>query len=61
MVATQGVSEPVPRAAALDRPTAMRLAETEYGRYLAMLCGLKPADWLARTDCPEWDVRAGGR
>jgi len=58
MVATKGVSEPAPRAAALDRPTAMRLAETEYGRYLAMLRGLKPADWLAQTDCTEWDVRA---
>lgn len=58
MVATKGVSGLAPRAPALDRPTAMRLAETEYGRYLAMLRGLKPADWLARTDCTEWDVRA---
>jgi uncharacterized protein (TIGR03083 family) len=58
MVTTKDVSEMAPRAAALDRPTAMRLAETEYGRYLAVLRGLEPAGWQAQTDCTQWDVRA---
>lgn len=47
-----------PRAAALDRPTAMRLAATEYDRFLELLRSLQPADWRKPTDCPGWDVRA---
>src|SRR4051794_38537036 len=47
-----------PRRAALDRATAMRLAATEYGRFLAQLRELSPAGWSAPTDCPGWDVRA---
>jgi uncharacterized protein (TIGR03083 family) len=42
----------------LDRPTAMRLAATEYDRFLAQLRVLDSADWTAPTTCPGWDVRA---
>ncbi|MBC3192863.1 maleylpyruvate isomerase family mycothiol-dependent enzyme [Pseudonocardia sp. C8] len=35
----------------------MRLAATEYGRYLAQLRSLSPEEWAAPTDCPAWDVR----
>src|ERR671930_2753992 len=48
----------VPRRPALDRPTAMTLAETEYQRFLAQLCDLSTVDWSRPTDCPDWDVRA---
>jgi uncharacterized protein (TIGR03083 family) len=47
-----------PRRSALDRPTAMRLAATEYRRYGDALADLDPVDWSAPTDCPGWDVRA---
>ena len=47
-----------PWTPSLDRPTAMRLAETEYRRVQDVLAGLRPADWSAPTDCPGWDVRA---
>jgi uncharacterized protein (TIGR03083 family) len=47
-----------PRTPALDRTTAMRLASTEYERFLAQLRGLSPDDWSRPTDCPAWDVRA---
>jgi uncharacterized protein (TIGR03083 family) len=47
-----------PRRPALDRPTAMRLAATEYGRYLDQLRTLDGPDWTRPTDCPAWDVRA---
>jgi uncharacterized protein (TIGR03083 family) len=46
------------RKPALDRPTAMRLAATEYGRFNAMLAELKPDEWTLATNCPGWDVRA---
>jgi uncharacterized protein (TIGR03083 family) len=36
----------------------MRLAADENARFLAQLQRLAPADWTARTDCPDWDVRA---
>ena len=42
----------------LDRATALRLAATEYGRYLDQLRSLGPDDWSRPTDCPAWDVRA---
>lgn len=45
------------RQPALDRPTAMRLAGTEYERFGAALRDLEPADWARSTDCPAWDVR----
>jgi uncharacterized protein (TIGR03083 family) len=50
--------ETEPRRSALDRPTAARLAATEYDRYLDTLRLLPPADWARPTDCPAWDVRA---
>jgi uncharacterized protein (TIGR03083 family) len=42
---------------AIDRPTAMRLAETEYGRVADAVDALQPADWNRPTDCPDWSVR----
>ena len=47
-----------PRAPALERRVAMRLAATEYGRFVDLLRTLAPADWTAPTECPGWDVRA---
>jgi uncharacterized protein (TIGR03083 family) len=47
-----------PRRPALDRPTAMTLAETAYQRFLAQLRDLSDDDWSRPTDCPAWDVRA---
>jgi uncharacterized protein (TIGR03083 family) len=47
-----------PRAAALRRDVAMRLAATEYQRFAEMLCALRPDDWAKPTECPGWDVRA---
>jgi uncharacterized protein (TIGR03083 family) len=47
-----------PRRSALDREVAMRLAATEYARFLDQLRALSPEDWTARTACPAWDVRA---
>jgi uncharacterized protein (TIGR03083 family) len=47
-----------PRAAALPRAVAMRLAATEYQRFGEMLRGLRPGDWAKPTECPVWDVRA---
>ncbi len=37
---------------------AMRLAETEYERFLGLLRSLSPDDWHKPTECPPWDVRA---
>lgn len=42
----------------MDREVAMRLAETEYLRFLELVRSLSPDDWARPTDCPEWDVRA---
>lgn len=47
-----------PRSPALDRSTAMRLAATEYDRFLAQLRSLSSEDWATETECPDWDVRA---
>lgn len=47
-----------PRTSALDRSTAMRLAATEYGRFLTQVRALTAEDWAKETDCPDWDVRA---
>jgi uncharacterized protein (TIGR03083 family) len=47
-----------PRSAALDRPSARRLAAEEYDLFPALLRTLAPADWTRPTDCPGWDVRA---
>lgn len=42
---------------ALERPTAMRLAETEYQRVADAVDALRPDDWTRPTDCPAWEVR----
>ncbi len=47
-----------PRRPRMDREVAMRMAETEYQRFLELLRSLSPDDWSAATDCPGWDVRA---
>jgi uncharacterized protein (TIGR03083 family) len=52
------VTKAGPRRSALERGLAMRLAADENNRFLAQLRLLTPADWTARTDCPDWDVRA---
>lgn len=41
----------------IKRPTAMRLAETEYQRVTAAVDALEPQDWTRPTDCTEWDIR----
>jgi uncharacterized protein (TIGR03083 family) len=41
----------------IERPTAMRLAETEYQRVTDAVDALRPGDWTRPTDCREWDVR----
>jgi mycothiol maleylpyruvate isomerase-like protein len=47
-----------PRRAALPHPDAMRLAATEYQRFLDLLRTLQPGDWAKPTECAGWDVRA---
>lgn len=42
----------------MDHGVAMRLAETEYTRFLDLLRSLSPEDWTKPTECPPWDVRA---
>lgn len=46
------------RRTKLDRPTAMRLAATEYERFAGAVAGLSREQWTRPTDCPPWDVRA---
>lgn len=55
---TRAGSKVPPRGSTLDREMAMRLAATEYDRYLEQLRGLEASDWSRPTDCPAWDVRA---
>lgn len=45
------------REPALDRDVAMRLAATEYERFVEHLRGLTPEQWDAPTCCTGWDVR----
>jgi len=47
-----------PRIATLPRGTAMRVAATEYQRFVGLLRSLGPGDWAKPTECPGWDVRA---
>jgi uncharacterized protein (TIGR03083 family) len=47
-----------PLTPALDRKVAMRLAATEYLRFLELLRSLGADDWTKPTECPVWDVRA---
>jgi len=58
MTATHAHPKAPPRRSLLGRDTAMRLAATEYGRYLDQLRTLDEADWARPTDCTRWDVRA---
>jgi uncharacterized protein (TIGR03083 family) len=46
------------RRSRFDRDVAMGLAATEYERVADLLDRLTPEQWAARTDCPDWDVRA---
>lgn len=41
----------------IERPTALRLAETEYQRVAEAVDALRPEDWARPTDCTAWDVR----
>jgi uncharacterized protein (TIGR03083 family) len=47
-----------PLKPALDRDIALRLAATEYGRFLDLLRSLPSDDWTKPTRCGAWDVRA---
>ncbi len=58
MTMTAAATTSAPRQPAMHRPVAMRLAATEYQRYLEHLRELAPADWAKPTECPDWDVRA---
>jgi uncharacterized protein (TIGR03083 family) len=51
-------TKPPPRTSTLDRPTADRLAATEYRRFADLLAGLDAEQWRAPTVCTGWDVRA---
>ena len=42
---------------AIERPAAMRLADTEYVRVTHAVDALRPEDWTQPTDCTAWDVR----
>ena len=46
------------RRSALDRPTALRLAATEYDRFADLVAGLSPEELRRPTACPAWDVHA---
>lgn len=55
---TTGTTSTAPaRRSALERATAMRLAATEYDRFLTQLRSLQPGDWTKLTDCVGWDLR----
>ena len=42
---------------ALEHDEAMRLAEVECDRLLALTDDLREADWSRQTECPGWDVK----
>jgi uncharacterized protein (TIGR03083 family) len=50
---------PGPRAVQpkIKRPTATRLAQTEYQRVIDAVDALQSEDWTRPTDCTAWDVR----
>jgi uncharacterized protein (TIGR03083 family) len=60
MTATQatGGAATTPRRAALSHDAGMRLAATEYDRFLTELRALSGGDWIRPTDCAGWDVKA---
>lgn len=41
----------------LEHDEAMRLAEMEYDRLLAVIDDLNEEDWSRPTECPGWDVK----
>jgi len=45
------------RRSTLDRGTALRLAATEYERYLDLLRTLGSGDWTQSTECAAWNVQ----
>jgi uncharacterized protein (TIGR03083 family) len=47
----------LPRRSALPRAGAMRLAATEYQRFVAAISELSADDWGRRTVCPDWNVQ----
>ena len=49
-----------PRAAALPREVAMRLAAAEYQRFVQLLRGLRPEDWTKPTECAGWGCPGDG-
>jgi uncharacterized protein (TIGR03083 family) len=57
MTMTSATTTDRPRRSTLDRDTALRLAATEYARYLDQLRALGPDDWSRPTDCPAWTVQ----
>jgi uncharacterized protein (TIGR03083 family) len=57
MTATDTRPTTKPRRSALDPDVAMRLAATEYQRFLGQLRTLDDGEWALPTDCPAWDVR----
>ena len=58
MTMTSTATTARPRRSELDRATALRLAATEYERYLDLLRSLARTTGPRPTDCPAWDVRA---
>ena len=58
MSTTVVAASATPRTSRLDRDVAMRLARTEYDRFVAQLRRLAPDDWSKPTACPAWDVHA---
>jgi uncharacterized protein (TIGR03083 family) len=58
MAAHVEVENKTARQPGLERPVAMKLAETEYGRVVDLLATLTAAEWSSPTVCPGWDVRA---
>ena len=54
-MATTTLTQPL--RSSLDRKVAMRLAATEYGRFLDLLRSLNADDWAKPTECAAWDVR----
>jgi uncharacterized protein (TIGR03083 family) len=55
MIASTAAVNSIP---ALEHDEAMRLAEAEYDRLLAVADDLREDEWSRQTDCPDWDVRA---
>lgn len=55
-VATTTLPQPV--RSRIDHKLAMRLAATEYDRFVGLLRSLERSDWTKPTRCSPWDVRA---